>query len=82
MDSLTLEIRKNSPASSPWENRQTGYPGTDAAHHSMYLPSLVFKPPPLRRKAESIRAIHGVLQISGVVIFAAHDSNLLLRGTE
>lgn len=29
------------------------------------------------RKAESIRAFHGFLQISGVVIFAAHDSNLL-----
>lgn len=26
--------------------------------------------------------IHGFLQISGVVIFTAHDSNLLPRGTE
>lgn len=43
MDSLTLEIRKNSPASSPWKNRQTGYPGTDAAHHSMYSPSPCFQ---------------------------------------
>lgn len=50
MDSLTLEIRKNSPASSPWKNRQTGYPGTDAAHHSMYLPFLVFKPLPFAGK--------------------------------
>lgn len=82
MDSHTVKIREKFPASFPWKNRQAGYPGTDAAHHSMYSPLPVFKPPPLRRKTESIHAIHGLLQISGVVIFTAHDSNLLPRGTE
>lgn len=82
MDSHTVKIREKFPASFPWKNRQAGYPGTDAAHHSMYSPLPVFKPPPLRRKTESIHAIHGFLQISGVVIFTAHDSNLLPRGTE
>lgn len=54
--------------------------GCGASFHVPPLPG--FQTSALRRKTESIRAIHGVLQISGVVIFAAHDSNLLLRGTE
>ncbi len=65
------------------EKQTGGMSGNGCGASFHVLPPLpVFKPPPLRRKTESIHAIHGFLQISGVVIFTAHDSNLLPRGTE